>query len=154
MYASPLDGMAATQHLRDAVYMSPQLINLTNTLRSKKKCQSGHYGPCTHENHMHMARHVNDATILPESEVVFRAVSPHGHVYWEIDPKKAAEEDDQGIAVTTATSSVTATSRNASAATRTGRRKSPGTRRYPRYSPLRKRKPTNADRRRNDRAGF
>ena len=79
--------MEATKHLRDTVYMSPQLVNLTNTLRSKKKCQGGHAGgsssPC---NGAAAAAHVNDSTILPESEVVFRAVSPHGHVYWEIDP--------------------------------------------------------------------
>merc|ERR1719414_1598493 len=33
-----------------------------------------------------------DTEILPHStaqDVVFRAVSPHGHVYWEIDPKRA-----------------------------------------------------------------
>ena len=77
------DGMEATKHLRDTVYMSPQLLNLTNTLRSKKKCQGGHAGS-SHCN----GTHVNDSTILPESEVVFRAVSPHGHVYWEIDPKR------------------------------------------------------------------
>ena len=62
------DGLAATLHLRDSVYMSPQLVKLTNTLRSKKKeCQGNH----------------------PDEEsdqVVFRAVSPHGHVYWEIEP--------------------------------------------------------------------
>ena len=35
------DGLAATLHLRDSVYMSPHLVRLTNTLRSKKKmmCQ-------------------------------------------------------------------------------------------------------------------
>lgn len=63
------DGLAATLHLRDSVYMSPQLVNLTNTLRSKKKmCQGSHLDEQT-------------------SDVVFRAVSPHGHVYWEIEPK-------------------------------------------------------------------
>ena len=35
------DGMEATKHLRDAVYMSPQLVSLTNTLRNKKKVGSG-----------------------------------------------------------------------------------------------------------------
>ena len=60
--------------------MSPQLMQLTNTLRSKKKvCQGGH-------NNCGGGR--NDDTMLPEKEVVFRAVSPHGHVYWEIDPKR------------------------------------------------------------------
>ena len=83
---SPPDGMLATQHLRDTVYMSSQLANLTNTLRgstNKKKmvCQGGHAaGPCQHEE-------------LPpqqqqDDDFVFRAVSPHGHVYWEIDPTR------------------------------------------------------------------
>ena len=67
------DGLAATLHLRDSVYMSPQLVKLTNTLRTKKKmCQGSHPDQ---ENACH------------ESDVVFRAVSPHGHVYWEIEPK-------------------------------------------------------------------
>ena len=35
----------------------------------------------------------NDSTMLPESEVVFRAVSPHGHVYWEIDPTRSQTMD-------------------------------------------------------------
>merc|ERR1711936_808092 len=31
-----------------------------------------------------------ETELLPSSaDVVFRAVSPHGHVYWEIDPKRA-----------------------------------------------------------------
>merc|ERR1719270_1248442 len=54
--------------------MSPQLVKLTNTLRSKKKmCQGSHPD--------------QDQTCPDTSEVVFRAVSPHGHVYWEIEPK-------------------------------------------------------------------
>ena len=68
--------------------MSPQLMQLTNTLRNKKKvCQGGHNN-CGQ----------NDDTMLPEKEVVFRAVSPHGHVYWEIDPKR----DLAGIAAAAA----------------------------------------------------
>ena len=63
-------------------------MQLTNTLRNKKKvCQGGHNN-CGH----------NDDTMLPEKEVVFRAVSPHGHVYWEIDPKR----DLAGIAASAA----------------------------------------------------
>ena len=65
-------------------------MQLTNTLRNKKKvCQGGHNN-CGH----------NDDTMLPEKEVVFRAVSPHGHVYWEIDPKR----DLAGIAASAAAS--------------------------------------------------
>ena len=75
-----VEGLAATRRLRDSVYMSPQLVQLTNTLRrGKKVCQGGHSDNC---------QHVNDSTMLPEKEVVFRAVSPHGHVYWEIDPTR------------------------------------------------------------------
>ena len=77
------DGLAATLHLRDSVYMSPQLVRLTNTLRSKKKvCQ----GP-----HPDQQNNCNAVTTKESShdEVVFRAVSPHGHVYWEIDPSRA-----------------------------------------------------------------
>ena len=80
-----LEGLAATRRLRDSVYMSPQLVQLTNTLRrGKKVCQpAGHEGSDSCEG-----GHVNDSTMLPEKEVVFRAVSPHGHVYWEIDPTR------------------------------------------------------------------
>ena len=80
------------------VAMSPQLSLLTNTLR-KKKCLGGHPGPCHHNSphHSDMSQHSDSLTppptteteLLPGSaEVVFRAVSPHGHVYWEIDPKR------------------------------------------------------------------
>ena len=56
--------------------MSPQLVKLTNTLRTKKKmCQGSH----PDQDQTCSANH--------SEEVVFRAVSPHGHVYWEIEPK-------------------------------------------------------------------
>ncbi|XP_059091088.1 latrophilin Cirl-like isoform X2 [Tigriopus californicus] len=91
------DGMEATKHLRDTVYMSPQLVNLTNTLRSKKRCQAGHcQQQSPHHHHpQHHLQGVNDDSMLPESEVIFRAVSPHGHVYWEIDPKRDHSDEDQ-----------------------------------------------------------
>ena len=78
------DGLAATLHLRDSVYMSPQLVKLTNTLRNKKKvcAQNGHPDSSGCQN-------------LKE-DVVFRAVSPHGHVYWEIDPQRRQSEDPYG----------------------------------------------------------
>lgn len=96
------DGMLATQYLRDSVYMNPKLAQLTSTLRrGKKVCQGGHM-PDEHtrrENHgkignasngIYSPNHnQNDLTMLPENEVVFRAVSPHGHVYWEIDPTRS-----------------------------------------------------------------
>ena len=97
-----LDGLAATRRLRDSVYMSPQLVQLTNTLRrpppppvgsqGKKICQAGSHSASDTcgQSHTQQPTHqgVNDSTMLPEKEVVFRAVSPHGHVYWEIDPTR------------------------------------------------------------------
>ncbi|XP_040579286.1 latrophilin Cirl [Lepeophtheirus salmonis] len=88
------DPMNATKQLRDVVYMSPQLSQLTNTLKAKKKhCNSDHFHHPS-ETQIHCESMKNDDTILPEKEVVFRAVSPHGHVYWEIDPKKEEESSD------------------------------------------------------------
>jgi len=81
------------------VAMSPQLSLLTNTLR-KKKCLGGHPGPCHHNSphHSDASQHSDSLTPPPttdtelppsSADVVFRAVSPHGHVYWEIDPKRS-----------------------------------------------------------------
>eukprot|EP00096_Caligus_rogercresseyi_P002638 TRINITY_DN1483_c0_g1_i2.p1 TRINITY_DN1483_c0_g1~~TRINITY_DN1483_c0_g1_i2.p1 ORF type:complete len:1014 (-),score=273.48 TRINITY_DN1483_c0_g1_i2:685-3726(-) len=88
------DPLHATKQLRDVVYMSPQLSQLTNTLKAKKKhCNGDHFTlEASHRSHVDCHHSMkNDDTILPEKEVVFRAVSPHGHVYWEIDPKKEEE---------------------------------------------------------------
>ena len=100
------DGMLATQYLRDSVYMNPKLMQLTNTLRrGKKVCQGGHSSDEMADVSLTQIRrnqgnssgqpqvHKNDSTMLPESEVVFRAVSPHGHVYWEIDPTRSQTMD-------------------------------------------------------------
>lgn len=85
--------------------MNPQLAKLTATLR-KKRCEQGHPGPCRkpcnvniHENSLQLTD--RNSCIIQQnetlsnalgrvnpSEVVFRAVSPHGHVYWEINPTK------------------------------------------------------------------
>jgi hypothetical protein len=83
-----------------------QLMQLTNTLK-KKKCLGGHPGPCHHNGSRSHISFTPDAMSVRSSsdsarsepdtetdfvpaagEVVFRAVSPHGHVYWEIDPKR------------------------------------------------------------------
>lgn len=110
LYSSHKDGLEATKHLRDSVYMSPQLVNLTNTLRSKKKCQAGHNGGC---------QVVTRSQMENDSDVVFRAVSPHGHVYWEIDPKAresslvtVSDEDER--AIQTSSSDMSRTSRQSS----------------------------------------
>jgi hypothetical protein len=92
------DAMEATKILRDNVYMSPALLNLTNTLRSKKRCTpTGHRRNGQHcrqgGGRETQPKFKNDETMLPETEVVFRAVSPHGHVYWEIDPRIGGGSD-------------------------------------------------------------
>ena len=105
-------------HIYQVASISPaQLTNLTNTLK-KKKCVGGHSGPCQHAGQRTMTPLHSDSScrsdsltplgpdtdteLLPSAatEVVFRAVSPHGHVYWEIDPKRvrgqhASDEDTQ-----------------------------------------------------------
>ena len=82
------DGLAATLHLRDSVYMSPQLVRLTNTLRSKKKvCHQG-----AHPADNAGSQSADQASYDAKDEVVFRAVSPHGHVYWEIDPSRSGAD--------------------------------------------------------------
>ena len=75
--------------------MNPQLARLTATLR-KKRCELGHPGPCRktcavniHENALHLVdRGSVIRDVINPGDVVFRAVSPHGHVYWEINPTK------------------------------------------------------------------
>jgi len=73
--------------------MSSQLANLTSTLRgssNKKKmvCQGGHSaGPCHHSRRQSIQD--EPVQIQSDDDFVFRAVSPHGHVYWEIDPSRA-----------------------------------------------------------------
>ena len=107
-------------HIYQVASISPaQLTNLTNTLK-KKKCVGGHSGPCQHSrmntplqsdsscrsDSLTPLGQDTDTELLPvtsaATEVVFRAVSPHGHVYWEIDPKRvrgqhgpASDEDTQ-----------------------------------------------------------
>merc|ERR1719367_1067488 len=92
--------------------MNPQLAKLTATLR-KKRCEQGHPGPCRkpcnvniHENSLQLTdrnsciiqQNENLSNALGRvnpSEVVFRAVSPHGHVYWEINPTKQQQHRAQ-----------------------------------------------------------
>ena len=69
--------------------INPQLARLTATLR-KKRCDLGHPGPCRktcniQDNGLQM---VDRGSMVNPKDVVFRAVSPHGHVYWEINPGK------------------------------------------------------------------
>lgn len=77
----------------NAATMNPQLARLTATLR-KKRCELGHPGPCRptcgfNENTLQMAD--RSSRLINPTDVVFRAVSPHGHVYWEINPKEGQQ---------------------------------------------------------------
>lgn len=56
--------------------MSPQLMSLTSTLRRGTN------------QHPSVISTEDTPTSTSNSEVVYRAVSPHGHVYWEIDPSQ------------------------------------------------------------------
>ena len=78
--------------------VSPHLAHLTNTLK-KKKCVGGHSGPCQHSDGSVRSEADTESEILPSSDVVFRAVSPHGHVYWEIDPKRPNKLSAGGVTV-------------------------------------------------------
>ena len=85
-----INRMMAGGHIYQVAQVSPQLSQLTNTLK-KKKCVGGHSGPCLHSLHSDTSVRSEadtESDILASSDVVFRAVSPHGHVYWEIDPKR------------------------------------------------------------------
>ena len=61
--------------------MSPQLMNLTNTLRTSSRNTNP-----TSQQQILPPSTIHTENVPQNSEVVYRAVSPHGHVYWEIDP--------------------------------------------------------------------
>ena len=94
--------MGSEGQLQEAVYdnaMNPQLAKLTATLRKKVKCDLGHPGPCRQacfERAAAQQQQVLPGVHHPRSvnpeEVVFRAVSPHGHVYWEINPGEQVKQ--------------------------------------------------------------
>jgi hypothetical protein len=64
--------------LTQSQLMSPHLMNLTTTLRR---------GPAQQQTLPSVFHTEGMTTSTPSGdEVVYRAVSPHGHVYWEIDP--------------------------------------------------------------------
>ena len=82
---------------QEAIYdntMNPQLAKLTATLRKKIRCDLGHPGPCRQacvERQQQAMAGVHHPRAVNPEEVVFRAVSPHGHVYWEINPSEQAK---------------------------------------------------------------
>ena len=72
--------------------MNPQLARLTATLRKKQMSEGGARvggggggGGCL----------LQGGRVVDPSDVVFRAVSPHGHVYWEINPKQQPGQQGQ-----------------------------------------------------------
>ena len=90
---------------QEAVYdnaMNPQLAKLTATLRKKVKCDLGHPGPCRQACFERAAQQqqvlpgVHHPRSVNPEEVVFRAVSPHGHVYWEINPGEQVKQQVVG----------------------------------------------------------
>ena len=67
--------------MNNNLLMNPQLNTLTNTLRG------GNAMPISDSanSNIQVDQDFSQAT---NGEVVYRAVSPHGHVYWEIDPNQ------------------------------------------------------------------
>ena len=68
--------------------MNPQLAKLTATLRKKQMTEPSARpgaGGCL----------LQTGRVVDPSDVVFRAVSPHGHVYWEINPKQQPQQQGQ-----------------------------------------------------------
>merc|ERR1719384_1485884 len=68
--------------------MNPQLAKLTATLRKKQMTEPSARpgaGGCM----------LQGGRMVDPSDVVFRAVSPHGHVYWEINPKQGHHHHHQ-----------------------------------------------------------
>jgi len=88
---------------QEAVYdntMNPQLAKLTATLRKKIRCEQGHPGPCRQaciERQQQKVPAVHHPRGVNPEEVVFRAVSPHGHVYWEINPSEQQKANHQRV---------------------------------------------------------
>ena len=64
--------------------MNPQLARLTATLRKKQRGEEGVAAGRSGVELVHSPAHPT-CPINP-TEVVFRSISPHGHVYWEINP--------------------------------------------------------------------
>ena len=76
--------------------MNPQLARLTATLKKKQGNNVNIHenttmqlmervGGCMYQDGVNQPP---QARMVNPSDVVFRAVSPHGHVYWEINPKQ------------------------------------------------------------------
>ena len=74
--------------------INPQLARLTATLR-KKRCDLGHPGPCRKTCNIpdSSLQMIDRGSMVNPKDVVFRAVSPHGHVYWEINPTKDQQQN-------------------------------------------------------------
>ena len=87
-----LNKMMGPENLCYDTAMNPQLARLTATLRKRQQQQGN---PETMGQMQLVERQAGqapgcmfqgDQRMVAPSDVVFRAVSPHGHVYWEINP--------------------------------------------------------------------
>jgi hypothetical protein len=75
--STTLGGQLLNPQANNNIMFNPQLATLTNTLRGGMPiCDAGN-------GNIQVDQDFSQAT---NGEVVYRAVSPHGHVYWEIDP--------------------------------------------------------------------
>ena len=69
--------------------MNPQLAKLTATLRKKQMVEQRlPENPGVQLTERQGGCMFQGGRVVDPSDVVFRAVSPHGHVYWEINPKQ------------------------------------------------------------------
>ena len=69
--------------------MNPQLAKLTATLRKKQMAEPRlSENPSLQLTERQGGCMLQGGRLVDPSDVVFRAVSPHGHVYWEINPKQ------------------------------------------------------------------
>ena len=85
-----LNKMMGPESLCYDTAMNPQLARLTATLRKRQQQQQGMMEA---QGQMQLVERQPGCVFQGEqrmpvapSDVVFRAVSPHGHVYWEINP--------------------------------------------------------------------
>ena len=76
--------------------MNPQLAKLTATLRKKQMVEPRlTENPALQLTERQGGCMFQGGRMVDPSDVVFRAVSPHGHVYWEINPKQGHHQQKQ-----------------------------------------------------------
>ena len=76
--------------------MNPQLAKLTATLRKKQMVEQRlPENPGVQLTERQGGCMFQGGRLVDPSDVVFRAVSPHGHVYWEINPKQGHQHQQK-----------------------------------------------------------